>query len=61
VNKNRQTMELAEAREEAHEELFELLESGVSLAEAKKILRGETATTNPYAMSDTTHLLSESR
>ncbi|MDR2554219.1 MAG: Rpn family recombination-promoting nuclease/putative transposase [Fibromonadaceae bacterium] len=32
-----------EAREEGHEELFALLDSGVSVAEAKKILRDKTA------------------
>ena len=31
-----------EAREEAQDELFELLESGVSIAEAKKILSKQT-------------------
>jgi hypothetical protein len=37
---------------EAREELFELLESGVSLAEAKKILQGETANlTKPFGCS----------
>jgi len=39
-------------KEEAQDELFELLESGVSVAEAKKILRGETASpTTPFGCS----------
>jgi len=34
-----------EAREDGQEELFELWESGVSLEEAKKILRKQTSST----------------
>ena len=33
-------------QEEAQDELFELWESGVSIAEARKILRSETVSTN---------------
>jgi len=37
---------------DAQDELFELLESGVSVAEARKILRGETASsTTPFGCS----------
>jgi len=43
---------LAVKREEAQDELFELWESGVSVAEARKILRGKTTSpTTPFGCS----------